>query len=268
MTFFLYRHTHIALNSQLNWRVICLTIEKRTVAVLLAVQIIFQTEHIVRAVLIHRSVCVRADHQSSVTAVTHQDHSHHQRCRIQPTPQVLSIAFCIFGIRTFLRVQNSPNQQTCNQHKCHRQTGIERTAETVDKCQLKPTDYGRNAWNNSVQNHQQNETRCQECIDHSFPTELIAAEVIYQTDGRNGQQVQQVYADTQSHQISDGDQPAVTTLFVCQFVPFQDQPEHYCREQRRTGIYLAFHCRKPERVAKRVSQSTNCSCSKNTDSLP
>ena len=303
VSLFLYRNTHVSFYSQLYRRIVRLTIEKRTVAILLTVEIILQREHIIGAVLIHRCVRIRTDHQSRIGTVTDQNNGNHQRSRVQPTgrnnfaltkqqrqqhyrqqnadPPCLEQECrsgeskrCRTGnsntqfVRIHSRLVNSPAQCNKSQHDIYGKTGIERTAEHVNKQQLKPTGYGREARYNTVQDNQQDRTRCQERVDQSFPRELVTTEIVHQPDSRNRQQVQQVNADRQTHQISNRNQPSVATLFVCLLVPFQDQPENDSRKQRRTGIHFSFHSREPERVAKRVSQSAHNTCSKNSDSLP
>ena len=229
---FLYRHAHIPLDAQLNRRIISLAVEQRTVAVLLTVQIILQTEHIIRAVLIHRRVGVGTNHQSGVRAVTDEDHSHHQNAGIKPSPEVFIGILRMFDVCTFLRVEDCPCEESDGQYDTYRKTCIEGTSEPVNEQEFEPSNQRREAGDNAVQNNQKHQAGGQECINQPLPRELVAAEIIHQTDGRDGQQVQQVNTDGQSHEVRDSDQPSVTTLFVCLLIPFEDQPEDHRREER------------------------------------
>ena len=219
VTFFLYGHAHVAFYTQLYRRIVGLAVEQRTIAVLLTVQVVFQAEHIVGAVLIHRRVGVRTNHQRRITAVAHQDHSYHHSRRMQPAPELAPFTFLLQPLTFLARVPNSPYQQRYYHHQTYPHTGVERTAQAVDKRQLKPADQRRQTGDNTVQNHQQHRTRSQEGIYQAFPTELIFAEVVHQSDGRYRQQVQQVDTYTQTHQVGNSYQPFVATLFVGLLVP-------------------------------------------------
>ena len=81
--------------------------------------------------------------------------------------------------------------------------------------------------------------------------------VIYQHDGGQAEQVQQVDADAEARQVGNQDEPAVGVWLVGHVFPLQDEPEHDGGEQRRERIYLALDGREPERVAERVGQRTH-----------
>ena len=232
MALFLNRHAHVTLDAQLNRRIICLAVEQRTVTVLLAVKVVFKGEDVIGAVLIHRGVGVGTNHQSGVRAVTDEDDRHHQDTGIQPSPKVFIGILRMFDVCTFLRIENRPREDSHGEYDTYRETRIERTSEPVYEQEFEPSDQRREAGDNAVQNNQKHQAGGQECINQPLPRELVAAEIIHQTDGRDGQQVQQVNADGQSHEVRDSDQPSVTTLFVCLLIPFEDQPEDHRREER------------------------------------
>ena len=84
--------------------------------------------------------------------------------------------------------------------------------------------------------------------------ERVFAEIIHQHDGRDGEQVEQVHADGQAHEVGNEDEPAVRARLVGSPFPPQYQPEHDGGEKRRVGVHFAFDRREPERVRKRVGQ--------------
>ena len=73
MSLFLYRHAHITFDTQFNRCVVSLTIEQRTITVLLAVEVVFKAEDVIRTVLIHRCVGIRANDKRRIGAITNED---------------------------------------------------------------------------------------------------------------------------------------------------------------------------------------------------
>ena len=150
VTFFLYRHTHIALDTQFNRRIIRLAVEQRTITVLLTVEVVLQTEDVIRTILIHRRIGVRTNDQRSVGTVTDQYNSYHHSSRVEPTPEILAFVLRILRISFLMRIENCPGEQPDDQHNTDPHTGIERTAESVNEQQLEPSDECRNTRNNTV----------------------------------------------------------------------------------------------------------------------
>ena len=142
MSFFLHRDTHVAFYPQLYRCIVSLTVEQRTISVLLTVEVVLETKHIIRRVLIHRSVCIGTDHECCIGTVSNEDNSHHDGSGIEPTQLFLA------------GVPDSPDQEGSNQYETYCETRIERTSETVDECQLEPTDQGRHTRNDTVQDYQ------------------------------------------------------------------------------------------------------------------
>ena len=84
---------------------------------------------------------------------------------------------------------------------------------------------------------------------------LIAFEIIYHYDGRNGQQVQQVDADGKAHHVEYENQPPVGArkmmtigfAFLVNFMfPFQDGPEYDGGKQGGEGVHFTFNSAVPE----------------------
>ena len=104
--------------------------------------------------------------------------------------------------------------------------------ESIDKQQLKPPCYSREARDDTIEDHQQYRTRSDESLGYTCPRELVAAEVVHQYQCRDGQEVQQVDTNRQSHQISDEYEPFVGACLVRFLVPFENEPHDYCCEER------------------------------------
>ena len=84
--------------------------------------------------------------------------------------------------------------------------------------------------------------------------EAFSAEVIDENECGNGQQVEDVYAYRQSHQVGYEYQPAVGVRLVGHVLPLQDRPEHHCGEHRGHRIYLAFDGREPLGVGPAICE--------------
>ena len=72
--FFSAWHTHVAIHIECNLRGICLTIEQRTVAILIAAEIASECEDVLWRVLVHRRVGRRTYHYDRIAGIT--DHKH------------------------------------------------------------------------------------------------------------------------------------------------------------------------------------------------
>ena len=155
MSLFFNRDAHISFHTQFNRSIIGLSVEQRSVSVLLTVQVILEREDIIRRVLIHRCICIRANDQSSIAAIADEDNRKHDYTGIEPTPEILPLRLGILDVRTFLGVPDSPCKESDREHKANPHTGIERTAKDIHKQQFEPSDNSREARNNAVQDDQQ-----------------------------------------------------------------------------------------------------------------
>ena len=64
-------------------------------------------------------------------------------------------------------------------------------------------------------------------------------------------------ADAQAGQISDEDEPTVTSRLVGVVFPLEHQPEYNCREEATVGINLTFYCAEPEGVAEGIDEGSS-----------
>ena len=209
MSLFLHRNTHITLHLQFHRCIIGLSVEQWCIAVLLAVEVVFQREHIVGRVLIHRRVRIGANHYRRIARIANHHHSHHHRYRIQPTRR--DNIFLHKEHYQHRRYQHNayhstllnewhtcqrhrqhegdnrasidscilfddgigfpycPYQCTCHQHEIDCQTCIEWTAQHIGKQQLKPSCYRWHAWNDAVQYHCQYGHRYAKRSAYAFP---------------------------------------------------------------------------------------------------
>src|SRR5574344_1175760 len=114
---------------------------------------------------------------------------------------------------------------------------IERTTQCVDEEKLKPSAYLDDTRHDAIKHCCQYDDGDGEGDEGTAQVVLgiIAgklAVVIYQHDGRQTQQVEQVDTNGQTRHIHDEHQPAVAVRLVCMVIPFHNQPEHYCGECR------------------------------------
>ena len=78
--------------------------------------------------------------------------------------------------------------------------------------------------------------------------------VIYQYDGWDAEQVEQVHTDTQTGHIGDEHEPSVAMRFVGMVFPLQNQPEYHSGKGRREGVNLTLYSREPEGIAEGVDE--------------
>lgn len=65
--------------------------------------------------------------------------------------------------------------------------------------------------------------------------------IVNQHDSGQTKQVEQVYADTQTGQVGDEDNPTVAVRLVGYVFPLQYQPENNGGEQGGESVYFAFY---------------------------
>ena len=128
VTLFLYRNTHIALHLQFHRRIIGLSVEEWRIAILLAVEVVFQREDIVWRVLIHWGVRIGANHYRRITGIANHHHRHHHGNRIQPT------------CRDNIFLHKEYHQHRDNQHYANHSTLFDKWHTSQRHCQYKGDD--------------------------------------------------------------------------------------------------------------------------------
>ena len=165
---------------------------------------------------------------------------------------VLSLHVLVAGIEGLV---DTPDDTCHKADDIDNLTCVERTAEHVDEEQLKPSAHGDDAWYDTIQYGKDYEEGHDECNQGTLEVGLWhLLIVIYQYDGRDAKQVEQVDTNTQTSHIGDEHEPSVAMRFVGVVFPLQYQPENDCCEGRREGIYLTLHGREPEGIAEGVDE--------------
>ena len=107
--------------------------------------------------------------------------------------------------------------------------------------------------------HEQQGGAGDECrVDHALEGHLLGlAEVVDEGQRRDGEQVEDVHADREAHQVGDQHDPARGVGLVGLLLPFEHEPHDQCREHRREGVDLALDGREPEGVGEGVGQGAD-----------
>ena len=156
----------------------------------------------------------------------------------------------------FLRGAPNSGEHHADQHEqINHHARVERQAEGVHEEQLEPAahlhDAGHYAVEHGSHEHHRNAEGDERAAQAGLGRFLI---IIYQGDGGQAEQVEQVHADAKSREVENKHEPAVRVGLIGVVLPFQNQPEHQGGEHRGVGINFALDGREPERVAPRVSQ--------------
>ena len=141
--------------------------------------------------------------------------------------------------------------------KIDNKTRVERHTQHIDEQQFKPAadlhDARHYAVENDAYQHKTEQQSPQRALHGSIG---IAAIVVNQHHGGDTEQIEQVDADRQTHQIGNQHQPAVGTGLVGVVLPLQYQPEYQRSEERRESIHLTLNSAEPERIAEGINQRT------------
>ena len=156
----------------------------------------------------------------------------------------------------FLRGAPNSGEHHADQHEqVYHHACVERQAEGIHEEQLEPAahlhDAGHYAVEHGSHEHHRHAERDERAAQAGLGRFFI---IIYQGDGGQAEQVEQVHADAKSREVENQYEPAVGVGLVGMVLPFQNQPEHQGGEHRGVGINFALDGREPERVAPRVSQ--------------
>ena len=146
---------------------------------------------------------------------------------------------------------------------------IEGHAKLVYKQQLEPAAHFYDTRNDAIQHYGYEYETAQQSHQAALDIGIgVSLEVPYQHKCRQTEQVQQVYANTETGKIGYEDKPAVGTRLVSIVLPLENKPEYNGGEEAGVGINLALYGRVPECVGESVCQSTCHSSQLNGQSLP
>ena len=291
---FIHRHEEIARAFGIFLFFECLgehrTVEKRTVAVLLTVEIGCEREHIVRCVLIHRCIGAGSDEQKRIRRVAdeyHENTYHNQRkstgrhflaesehidkkgcdnekaqqhrmayerhsgqCDGKDTQQL-----CGAAVGLCVESADCEDKQRRQNDRIYEHTHIIRHSESVDKYKFEPLRHLDEARDETVENSAYNDTRHGKSHQRPFGVDILEfTVVINQSESRDAEQVEQVDGNRNTDNIRYQNQIAVGMRLVGTVLPLEHEPHHKRGAERRECIHLAFDCRKPERVAPRIGK--------------
>ena len=152
-------------------------------------------------------------------------------------------------------VPHAPAQQG---EKCQREEDDSRVDRQPERVDEEHVDHGSDV-DRVGDNESVDEPEDRQCDDRRDAETLeghglVFTEIVDVNQCRNGQQVEDMDADRESHQVGDQDQPPRCVGFVGLILPFEHQPHDERREHRREGVNLAFDGREPESVGEGIGQ--------------
>ena len=111
-------------------------------------------------------------------------------------------------------------------------TRVEGHAQRVDEEQFEPAAHFHDTRHDAVEYGCYQYARSEQCQQGASGIGVgYFLVVVYQYDGGQAEQVQQVHADTQTGQVGNENQPAITVRLVGNVLPFQYEPEYDGSEQ-------------------------------------
>ena len=125
-----------------------------------------------------------------------------------------------------------PDEAGCQQDDIYDDTRVEGHAQRVDEEQFEPAAHFHDTRHDAVEYGCYQYARSEQCQQGASGIGVgYFLVVVYQYDGGQAEQVQQVHADGKSRQVGDENQPTVTVRFVGNVLPFQYEPEYDGSEQ-------------------------------------
>ena len=237
---------------------IVLTVEQRRGAILLAAQVTDQGVRVIGLILIGGRFHAGADDHDGEQREADGQRGHAQQNRIEEH------LFLLEGDK------QAPEAKGQHPHQEEQGTGIVRQAEPVHEDAVEPG--GRLGEVRDEEVHKQelddhaDGKNADELLERQFLVFVLAV-VVHEDEGRDGEEVEQVYADAEAHQEGDEHNPAVGVRLIGLLVPLAHSPENEGREEGRHGINLALHRAEPERIGEAISQSSNSTCTKDSNGL-
>ena len=227
---------------------IVLPVQQRRGAVLLPAQVTHQGVGVVGLILVGGRLHAGADNHDGEEGEARHQRGHAQQHRIE---------------EHFLLLQGSeqaPEAQHQHAHQEEEGARIVRQAETVHEDAVEPGGQLGEVRDKEVHQQEFDDYADTEDAGQLLEGQLLVqvlAVVVHEHEGRDGKEVQQVYADAQAHQEGDEHNPAVGVGFIGLLVPLAHGPEDQGREEGRHGIHFSLHGAEPEGVGEAVSQSTH-----------
>ena len=127
---------------------------------------------------------------------------------------------------------DTPDEAGCQQDDIYDDTRVEGHAQRVDEEQFEPAAHFHDTRHDAVEYGCYQYARSEQCQQGASGIGVgYFLVVVYQYDGGQAEQVQQVHADTQTGQVGNENQPAITVRLVGNVLPFQYEPEYDGSEQ-------------------------------------
>ena len=145
---------------------------------------------------------------------------------------------------------------------------IIRQTESIDEKQIEVSADVNGLRYDEIQHNRQYHHRQRQSQQYALGIlAVILFIIIYKHNRGYYEQVEQVYADAQTHQISDEDKPTVGIRLVGVFLPTENQPKYNCRKEATHTINLRLHSRKPRCVAECINQAAHNAARNDADGL-
>ena len=165
-------------------------------------------------------------------------------------------------VQVVIGLIDSPDDDTDEKEDIDNLASIERAAQDVDEEQLEPAAYLYDARDDAIEYGGEDDNGDAKGNEATLKVafRVVGRElaiIIDQHDGRQAQQVQQVYANGESCHIHDKHQPAVGMGLVGLVLPLEDKPEDDGGEGRRVGIHFTLDSREPEGVAEGIDEGAH-----------
>ena len=162
------------------------------------------------------------------------------------------------GVALHVGLVDAPDEDGGQENDVYQHACVERHPEGVDEEQFEPAAHFHDARHHPVEHDGHEHRRAEQRQERAFGVGMGHFLIIIDKhDGREAEQVEQVHADAEAGQVGDEHQPAVAVRLVGDVLPFEDEPEDHCREQRGEGVDFALDGREPERVAERIGQGSH-----------
>ncbi len=241
--------------------------EKRTVAVLLAVEVRTECKNVVGSVLVHRGIGRGAYQQKRIRRITHEYHKyadnanrqHPHRQRTAETEQINRQTYqheCshqrrVADKRHARQTHRGKHEQAHRSGrgtavKCaygkyehsHEEYGIDKhahivaKAEAIDKQQLEPLGYLHESRHEAVENSAHYDARHSQRNQRAGSVDILPLTVIeYEAEGGYAEQVEQVHSYRNTYHIGYKHKIAVAVRLVGTVFPLEHQPEHQSRAE-------------------------------------
>ena len=234
---------HLLLLHALGGSRILRAVQQRAVAVLVAVQERQQGVGVVGVVGVHRRVRRGADGHRGVGRVADENHGRREQDDVEQHAAPSVGGPC------------GPSQADDQRQREERDARVDRQAERVDeqRVDLRPDPDG--VGDDDVVDEDDHRPGHERREGDASPGHRGGlAEVVDEDQRGDAEQVEDVHADRESHQVGDQHDPARGVGFVGLLLPFEHQPHDQRREHRRERVDLALDGREPERVGEGVGQ--------------